>query len=285
MSRRHRPHYPHRLIMTATRTEVRRNNAASRSLEWIERAIARNDASTLQAWTAVFSVAADPNAVRSVVRGLATLMGELESVEKFAVVSNIPADQWRAQIDAAMSGIGVANLHANWAGNKQAMTTASVPLALRWLAQAMPDEGAVDVASDEVIALRADLISLRERIATSELTAELRGVLYRAIDEMLRSIDEAPIAGMRAVREHSFELYAILTNEAETFDRAQDEEEVRAFTSLVVRFYTWAPKIERAMAFASNLLQVLQGGTTIYRSMHPAGPPPLLENPAPRGHT
>ncbi len=156
MSRRHRPHYPHRLIMTATRTEVRRNNAASRSLEWIERAIARNDASTLQAWTAVFSVAADPNAVRSVVRGLATLMGELESVEKFAVVSNIPADQWRAQIDAAMSGIGVANLHANWAGNKQAMTTASVPLALRWLAQAMPDEGAVDVASDEVIALRAD---------------------------------------------------------------------------------------------------------------------------------
>jgi len=201
------------------------------------------------------------------------------------VTTSIPEEQWRAEVNAAISGLGFGNLGSNWSGNKQALTAASVPLALRWLSHAMPNEKAVDVTSQEVQTLRADLVALRERIATSELSAELRGVLYRGIDEMIRAIDEAPIAGMRAVRTHAYELYAVLVNDSEILDREQDTQEVGAFRDLVARFYSWTPKIERGMAFASNVLQVITSGAALYGAMQHPPTTPLLENPAPPGHT
>jgi hypothetical protein len=259
-----------------THKEQEPNNAASRARRLFALVVGASDKPALDVWAQAFGIEGDSPRGTRVARQLLVLADELKSIEDFANAAGLRERQWKTQLVVAFNALAIGNLAAGWNGYRGELLTHSVLLTLDWLSDSMPDEGALDVAVEEARDLRRDLIALRGQVALGNLPTPTREVLYRAIEEMLRALDDAPIGGVRAIRRHALELYATLEAENDVLVAESSSPEIGSFASLVARFKAWAPNLDRVLRIVSATVKVIEAGDKIHRLMSgqpPADPP------------
>lgn len=238
------------------------NNPAARMREYVKRAISVNGGTTIDAWAEAFGLNSDPDKKEKVLRRLLLVADEVRAIELFGE-ANLRPEHWKTQLHVVGLSLSFLNVSSGWKDHRDQLNAANTMLALEWLADMMPDEGLLDTQSEETKTLRADLITFRARIVTSVLPPATREVLYRALEDMIRAIEEAPIGGARAAWAHAFELHATLATGRAELEVGAETEELTMFQGLTKRFNTWVPRLETLGRIASALSPLIDLGNKL----------------------